>query len=180
MKQLNNAKEVRELREALWHEQEGICPLCNTYIPLSDTALDHSHDTGLIRGVLHKRCNSAEGTLKSKFKRAGITNLENCDVTFESFLINLHLYLIKDHYDYLHPSHKPGPKKLMKRSYNKLKKEIEIFNSYLKAHHTKDTTINGKRRKVIKMPEYPKSKKATKPLRELYERFGIEPEYYSN
>ncbi len=48
-------------------KQGGLCPLCNKPISLSvsgaksDYVVDHDHETGEIRGVLHRSCNSGEG-----------------------------------------------------------------------------------------------------------------------
>ena len=164
-----DGKDIKPIREKLLEEQNGICPLCLTPIDPNDAALDHCHDSGLIRGVLHKRCNSNEGALKSKFRRSGIQNIEGCEITFEEYILNLHFYLTKDHHDMLHPSNKPGPKKLMKSSYNKLVREIKKANEYYKAHN----------KKPIKIPDYPKSKRLTKRLDELYEEFGIDPRFYN-
>ena len=61
--------------------------------------------------------------------------------------------------------HTTKPRKLMKSSYNELKREIDKVNKYMK--------------KPIKIPNYPKSKRLTKRLKELYEQFGIYPRYYS-
>lgn len=44
--------------------QGGLCPLCNKPIDYSiprEAVVDHNHDTGEIRGVLHRSCNAAEG-----------------------------------------------------------------------------------------------------------------------
>ena len=158
-------KETRDIRESLLKEQDYFCPLCESLIDPKDAALDHCHDTGRIRGVLHLRCNSIEGALKSKFKRGG--GLRYTD--FETYLKNLALYLTKEHHMLLHPSNRPGPKKLMKSSYNHLIREIKHANLYYKS----------KNKKLIKFPDYPKSKKLTKRLAELFEEFALSPVYYN-
>ena len=158
-------KNIREERERILKEQNYICPLCQQEIDLCDAALDHDHDTGMVRGVLHKLCNSGEGQMKSKFRRSGVSRY----TTFEQYLLNLSTYLMKDHHPLLHPSHAPSPRKLQKRSYQELFKLIETYNYYAK---------ENKQRKV-KMPGYPKSAKLTKRLKELYEMMKIYPKYYS-
>lgn len=163
MKQLE-PKDVRETRERLLEEQEGFCTLCETYIQLGDAHLDHSHQTGRIRGVLCSSCNKTEGILRSKFIRSGIHK----KIKFETYLKNLAEYLTKEHHKIYHPSNRPGSKKLMKSSYNKLIREINKANVYYKS----------KGKKVIKIPQYPKSKKLTKRLDELFKEFGLNPEYY--
>lgn len=48
-------------------EQGGVCAICDREINLkvmgnkSDYVMDHCHDTGLLRGVLHRGCNGALG-----------------------------------------------------------------------------------------------------------------------
>lgn len=48
-------------------KQNGVCPLCLKPIELrvmgnkSDYVVDHNHETGEVRGVLHRSCNAAEG-----------------------------------------------------------------------------------------------------------------------
>jgi hypothetical protein len=46
--------------------QGGLCRLCGKPIDVSikgEGVTDHSHDTGEIRGILHRSCNSAEGKI---------------------------------------------------------------------------------------------------------------------
>jgi hypothetical protein len=62
--------EVQGIRERTLKEQQGICPLCGYPID-SDPVLDHCHDTGKIRGVLHRQCNHAEGRVLDWIKRTG-------------------------------------------------------------------------------------------------------------
>ena len=154
-------KDIRPLRKRLWEEQNHICPVCLKEMLFEESALDHDHKTTLVRGVLCKRCNSLEGMLRSKWKRSGIFKR----VDFTEMLGNLYNYLMQDQHPYIHPSHVQKKPKLMKRSYNKLKKEIQNANRYLE--------------KPIKIPPYPKSKKLTKRLKELYEQFGMFPEFYT-
>lgn len=54
------AWKVRQLKVA----QQGLCALCGKPIDLTverEGVVDHDHDTGEIRGVLHRSCNSGEG-----------------------------------------------------------------------------------------------------------------------
>lgn len=55
-------------------EQDGKCLLCGNPIDLSITGegvVDHNHDTGEIRGILHRSCNSAEGKAANAIGRWG-------------------------------------------------------------------------------------------------------------
>lgn len=54
------AWKIRQLKVA----QAGLCRLCGGFVDLSqpkEGVVDHDHDTGEIRGVLHRSCNAAEG-----------------------------------------------------------------------------------------------------------------------
>jgi len=162
-------KEIKDLRELLLKRNKGRCPILDIPLHPTDACLDHAHESsecsetaeGQIRGTIHKFANSLEGQMRSKYRRSGIAKY----ISFEDFLFNLYTYLMESRELYLHPSHKPRPRKLMKQSFNKLKREITKWNQYAA--------------KPIKMPEYPKSKRLTKKLKELYEKFAIYPEFYS-
>ncbi len=44
-------------------EQDGACAICGLPLEPGDAVMDHCHQTGAIRGVLHRWCNSAIGFL---------------------------------------------------------------------------------------------------------------------
>jgi hypothetical protein len=48
---------------AFYEEQDGTCPVCDKAIEAEDSAIDHNHDTGDVRGILCKSCNRALGLL---------------------------------------------------------------------------------------------------------------------
>ncbi len=154
-------KDIKPLREKLWEQNERRCPICGAEVTVSEIALDHDHDTTLIRNTICKKCNSVEGMFKSKWKRSGLMNT----IEFAALLSSMAEYLLQDQLPYIHPSHSPKRQKLMKSSYNTLKKEISNANKYLQ--------------KEIKLPDYPKSRRLTKRLKELYCQFGLEPKFYT-
>lgn len=54
--------------------QNNLCPLCGKHIDLrlkGEGVIDHNHDTGEVRGVLHRSCNSAEGKISNAAARWG-------------------------------------------------------------------------------------------------------------
>lgn len=155
MTQLNHS-DVKDVRLQLLEEQQSICPLCGTKIEVCDAVLDHDHDTGLIRGVLHNICNAIEGVLKHKFRRGGGAKYTE----YQTFLDNLVVYLKKAQHPMIHPSEKPKEPKLMKSSYNELLRVLK------KQGHKK------------KVPPYPKLKKMTKALQELYDAYDVAPKFY--
>lgn len=67
------AKTLREWKELKLREQGGLCALCGEPI-LSDPVGDHDHETGCVRGVLHRGCNTMLGKIESPALRTR-TNL---------------------------------------------------------------------------------------------------------
>ena len=155
------AKDLRQFREDLAHNQELKCPICTLTRELGDFVVDHQHKTkgeknghrgaGMIRGVICFMCNATEGRMLAKFKRSGL----NKDIAFQDYLRALADYLDTPVTNLLHPNEKVKEPKLMKRPFNKIKK----------IHDEKFP----KRKKLV----YPKSGKATKIIKELAEEFNI-------
>ncbi len=170
MKQLKH-KDIKEIREMLCEKVDWICPVSGLDLRNGNATCDHSHEDsthpnsetveGQVRGPLHRFANSLEGQMRAKFRRSGLAK----EISFEEFLFNLYNYLMDFREPMIHPMSAPKHNKLTKRSYNKLAKEIKQTNEYLT--------------KKIKLPPYPKSKRLTKKLKELYDKFGIYPEYYT-
>lgn len=67
-------------------KQNGLCPLCKKEIDLkvmgnkSDYVVDHCHESGLIRAVLHRSCNSSEGKIVNAAGRWGAKSTKYADV----------------------------------------------------------------------------------------------------
>ncbi len=64
-------REVKGFRNKLLKQQGGICPLCGFKIQPGQETLDHCHESGRVRAVLHRNCNQVEGRIKSWCRRAG-------------------------------------------------------------------------------------------------------------
>lgn len=93
-------------REELRKEQKGICPLCGKYIRRTQATLDHDHETGKCRRVLHRQCNRVEGVI-AHWSRTLPTNRL-------TFLRRLIQYWETDYSDQpIHPTH--GQPKRKKR-----------------------------------------------------------------
>ncbi len=63
----------------LKQEQGGMCLLCGQVIDLTikgEGVVDHDHNTGEIRGVLHRSCNAAEGKVANAAGRWGAKSME--------------------------------------------------------------------------------------------------------
>jgi hypothetical protein len=54
-----------EMYEGLSREQSGRCAICRQSPIRRHLAVDHCHDTGVIRGLLCHRCNTAIGLLRN-------------------------------------------------------------------------------------------------------------------
>ena len=60
---------TREQWDAQWDQQDGNCGLCSE--PLRErTCVDHCHETGAFRGLLHVGCNVALGRLGDTYEEA--------------------------------------------------------------------------------------------------------------
>ena len=129
-------KEVREFREALLKKQEWLCALCGKIVQLSEATLDHCHDTGHVRAVLHRNCNSIEGRIRHWANRSGIDPVQFLEAVLDHW---------GKQYDHLplHPKHKNAIEKeivRLKRRRKRLKthkaklrytkkiKELEALN----------------------------------------------------
>ena len=165
MKQLKQ-KDVKNLKSALYQEQNGICPILNQKFDLKYFALDHQHSTlkeeigvngaGLCRGCIHLQANSFEGKIVNSFKRYGLNKF---GLSLPDVLRNLAEYLEQDNLPFIHPSERPKTPHLSKRCFNLLKKQH---------------SLEYPKRKGL---EYPKSKKLTKPLQKLFSEFNIKIVY---
>lgn len=94
-------------RRKLHKEQGGLCPLCNKPIDLrikGEGAIDHDHDTGRVRGLLHRSCNAAEGKVANAAGRWGAKSMKYEDLI--PFLERLVEYLKRPQSRYIYTYHK--------------------------------------------------------------------------
>lgn len=114
-------KEVPDLRKRLLAAQRGICPICGKSILPKDAVLDHDHETGRCRQVLHRQCNSAEGRILYWLRRSGVTDPLN-------FIRNLANYWEADYIDNaIHPSHRSREEKeiaALKKQMKRMKSDV--------------------------------------------------------
>lgn len=93
-------------------EQDGLCPLCRKPIDLTikgEGVVDHDHDTGQIRGVLHRSCNAAEGKIANAAARWGAKSASYADII--PYLESIVTYLKAPATQYIYPMHKTPDEK---------------------------------------------------------------------
>lgn len=98
-------------------EQGGLCPLCGKPIDLTikgEGAIDHDHDSGEIRGVLHRSCNAAEGKVANAAGRWGAGGMGYDKIV--PWLENLLVYLKKPGAGMIYPTHLTEDEKRLKRN----------------------------------------------------------------
>lgn len=97
--------DIPSIRCELLEQQRYQCAICSCAVGHS-SPVDHDHDTGRVRGVLCRTCNTNEGKVKAACRyMARVTHLSRID--YVQWFINLVKYwtLHKDHpSDYVHPT----------------------------------------------------------------------------
>lgn len=58
-------QEIKSHREQQLIKQDNRCGLCKEPLELSEAVLDHCHDTGALRMVLHRGCNVMLGKIEN-------------------------------------------------------------------------------------------------------------------
>lgn len=162
--------DIKKLKEQIYNENAGICPLLNIPISLDKSVLDHIHklksekpseNKGTIRNAIEFRANAMEGKITNNWKRYFGADDSKHPISLPDFLRNLANYLEKGAYTdkegnyFIHPSEVEKEPKLGKRE----------FNTINKMYQTKYP-----KKKPL---EYPKSSKWTKQLLDLKEEFDL-------
>ena len=96
----------RAITILLWKRQGGICPLCGKEIDIKiprEGVMDHDHDSGEVRGILHRSCNAAEGKVANAAGQWGAkaTDYPSIITWLEAMLV----YLKAPGTGYMYPTH---------------------------------------------------------------------------
>lgn len=92
--------------------QGGLCGICGKPIDLSikgEGVIDHDHDTGEVRGVLHRSCNAAEGKVANAVGHWGAKSMKYSDIL--PYLEKLVAYLKRPGCGVIYPMHKTADDK---------------------------------------------------------------------
>ena len=110
--------EIRDFRLKTLTAQGHLCALCNEIVATGEAVLDHDHKTGLVRGVLHRGCNSLLGKIENSLVMNRIT-----PTRLSNILLNIPTYTNQD-LGVLHPTHRTAEeKKLRAKKRAKLRKK---------------------------------------------------------
>lgn len=120
-----SANKIKEIRERMLEEQNWFCALCGNPIEKGQEVLDHCHQKGYVRAVLHRECNSFEGKLTNALKRFYRLNMDNKDDMWEVYYLLTHFwsYQRQDYsHNPIHPSHRFPEHKEIKKLQREIKK----------------------------------------------------------
>jgi len=73
-------REIADYRLQLLQHQKGLCALCGQAIMPGQAVLDHDHQTGHIRSVLHRGCNALEGQIVNSLPRNQISEAQLLEI----------------------------------------------------------------------------------------------------
>lgn len=108
-------------------KQGGLCAICLMPIDIrvkGEGVLDHNHDTGEIRGVLHRSCNAAEGKIANAAGAWGAKSMKYEDII--EYLSKLLEYLQREGTGFLYPMHKTPDEKKSATALRAAKKRAEV------------------------------------------------------
>lgn len=92
--------------------QDGKCPLCGKVIDITikgEGVTDHDHETGQIRGILHRSCNAAEGKISNAAARWGCKTSAYSEII--PYLESVVAYLKQEPTQFIYPMHKTAEEK---------------------------------------------------------------------
>lgn len=104
--------QLKAWREAQWEAQGRRCALTGYPLALADAVADHDHETGHVRGVIHRGVNSLLGKLENGYRRYGVSR-----PMMYALGTGLRSYLEQDHtVNPIYPTHKTEDEKRLVRN----------------------------------------------------------------
>jgi len=129
-----SSNKIKEYRQ---RNKPKYCPILE--IPLVNSALDHDHQTGLVRGVIDLNANNLIGAIENKFLSYCSGNKKD----LPQVLRNIADYLEKPQSDILHPV---GLNQLVNRFKNHSKDEqIKLLSQFLYFDENKIKSCNNQK-----------------------------------
>lgn len=104
--------QVKATRDSMYLAQTARCGLCKAHIVKGEDVLDHDHETGAIRGVLHRSCNALLGKVENAYRRFGVRDLASWAAGMVPYL----QHHTVNRTGLLHPSHKTEDEKRLARN----------------------------------------------------------------
>lgn len=125
-------------RHKLLREQNGLCAICGKPLDMLRTkgegVLDHDHDTGYIRGLLHRSCNAAEGKVSNAAGQWGAKSTSYPAI--KVWLRQLLDYWEQPQKQYIYPYHKTEDEKRQARNKKSREKRAAVRAQKLLAART--------------------------------------------
>lgn len=119
---MNTMRKIARTQMRAWtlqqlKKQGGKCLLCGDVIDASiprEAVADHDHNTGEIRGILHRSCNGGEGKVANAAGRWGAKSMDYDKIV--PWLKNLIAYLERPGLGVMYPTHKTEDEKRLARN----------------------------------------------------------------
>ena len=112
------ASTMPSVRLMMWKRQGGKCLVCGKPINVtvqgkgSDYALDHCHESGEVRGLLHRSCNSALGKIDHAAGCWGAKSMKYEDIIpYLKAVVAYYEWVEKNPTGMMYPSHKTPEQK---------------------------------------------------------------------
>lgn len=108
---------LRSVTLKILKEQQGLCLVCMKPIDITvkgEAVLDHCHQTGHVRGVLHRSCNSALGKMDNALGRWAAKSMKYEDIM--PILANVLSYYNMPKHEIIYHSHKSEDDKRAQRA----------------------------------------------------------------
>jgi hypothetical protein len=106
------ATDIKPTRDGMYLAQSGRCKLCSFHIVKGEDVLDHCHETGAVRAVLHRSCNSLLGKIENNYRYYGVRDLAAWAHGVPGYLQHHQV----NRTGLLHPAHKTEDEKRIRRN----------------------------------------------------------------